>query len=254
MSVATRNYWRRSVNDVTRILITGDSHTGALKRGLELLQTQGQVPEDFAVEVVGLGGGQHMIAPFFEVEHGVARITQPTFLKRFPQLPVPASSRDPTVYGWCGLFHFAKAWRDRSWIDFRPSTVAGKTAPVSMGLIQETVTGWFGQQLELLHVIRKSGARVLVIETPRPFRHHWALKRISAEVVAAVDQYCQQIMMVELQDRDIELVRMPADCTDDMGFMDPRWRHEVEADEHHGNEQFGALMIQQTCQYLRINP
>lgn len=242
------------MNDVTRLLITGDSHTAALKRGLKALEAQGRLPEGFDVQVVGLGGGQHMIAPFFEVDRGVARMTHPTFVKRVPELPVPTPAGQAVVYGWCGLFHFAKAWRDKSWVNFRPSTVPGETTPVSMGLISETVMEWFKQQLDLLHVVRKSGARVLVIETPRPFRHHWALKRIPAEIVLAVDQYCQQIMSAELLARGIELVRMPAGCTDDMGFMNPEWRHEEETDEHHGNEQFGALMIEQTCQYLRNHP
>ena len=236
------------------ILITGDSHTAAVKRGLNLLESEAAVPPGFEVEVIGLGGGQHMLDPFFEVRDGVAVMTHPTFAKRLPLLPRPGAAERGTVYTWCGLFHFAKAWRDRTWIDFRPCTLAGKGAPVSMGLVAETVLGWARHQLDLVHLVRRTGARVLVMETPRPFRHHWALKHIPAETIIEVDRYLQDLMMSELESRSIEVVRMPAECLDAEGFMNPEWRNEVETDEHHANQAFGALMIRRLCEYLRDHP
>ena len=239
---------------VAHVLITGDSHTAAVKRGLNLLEAEGGIPEDFEIEVIGLGGGQHMLDPFFEVRGDVAVMTHPTFAKRLPVMPVPGANERGTVYVWCGLFHFAKAWRDRTWIDFRPVTLQGRGAPVSMGLITETALDWFKHSLDLLRLIRESGARVVVMETPRPFHHHWALKRIPVDVVAEIDRHLQRLMLGELDARSLELVRIPASCLDDHGFMLPEWRNEVETDEHHANQQFGAMMIQQLCAYLRTHP
>ena len=36
---------------VAHVLITGDSHTAAVKRGLNLLEAEGGIPEDFEIEL-----------------------------------------------------------------------------------------------------------------------------------------------------------------------------------------------------------
>lgn len=239
---------------MTHVLIFGDSHTAAMKRGLVSLREQESVPHGFEVDVIGLGGGQHMLDRFFEVSDGRAVMTHPTFAKRLPVVPIPDGAQRGTVYAWCGLFHFAKAWRDRSWIDFRPSAIPGSRMPLTMGLVTETVLHWLRFQLELLEVVRRTGARVLAVETPRPFHHHWALKRIPAEVIAHVDGHLQDLMVRELARRAIEPVRIPRTCLDDLGFMNTEWRNEVETDEHHGNAAFGALMIRRVCEHLAAHP
>ena len=239
---------------MSHLLVTGDSHSAAVKRGLDLLIAEGKVPEGFEIDVVGLGGGQHMIESFFEVREGVAFMTHPTFAKRLPVLPVPGADVRGTIYVWCGLFHFAKAWRDRTWLDFRPSTLAVKGAPLSMALVSEVLLDWVKHCLELLQLVRQSGARVVVMETPRPFRHHWALKHIPAEVVIEVDRHLLGVMARECEVRRLEVVRIPEHCMDEEGFMRLEWRNEVETDEHHANREFGALMIQELCAYLREHP
>lgn len=51
---------------------------------------------------------------FFEVRDSSAVMTHPTFAKRLPVVPIPDGAQHGADYAGCGLFHFAKAWRDWS--------------------------------------------------------------------------------------------------------------------------------------------
>jgi hypothetical protein len=250
MWCATKSCWHLSVDSPVQVFVTGDSHTGALKRGLMQLERLQRVPAGFQVQVQGMGSGAHMIRPFFRDLGDCAQITEPTFQDHVTQLPLPTPDGLQTVYCWSGLFHFAKVWRDKTWATHRPATIDGVHPPVSTGMLRETILEWFRYQLAVLEVLKRNGCRVLAVESPRPFRHHPALASNPAEVVAAVDRICQDVMLGELQARSIPLVRIPQDWVDDEGFMQPEWRHEKETDPHHASARFGALMIRRICEQL----
>lgn len=248
MRSATKNCWRLLVGRPVQVFITGDSHTGAMKRGLMQLKELQRVPAGFQVQVLGLGSGAHMIRPFFSDNGDHAHITEPTF--HVPRLPLATPDGLQTIYCWSGLFHFAKVWRDKTWTTYRPASIDGHVAPLSAGMLRETILQWFRHELALLDVLKRNGCTVLAIESPRPFRHHPALQVNPPEVVAAVDRFCQDVMLGELQARSIAPVRIPADWVDGEGFMRPEWRHENDTDPHHANARFGALMIERICDHL----
>lgn len=234
-----------------RVFITGDSHAGAIKRGLATLRGAHGACQDVDVEVVALGNGMHMTAPFFEDLGTRARIVEASYKTRIKELPLPGAVGRQTVYCWCGLFHFAKLWRNGSWIRCRPAFMAGPGIPVSTGLMTAVIRDWFGQQLALIEVLKRSGVKVIAVESPRPFRHHPALRLIRADVVAGVDGFCQGVMLAELRQRKVEVVRIPSACVDSDGFMHSKWRHELPGDRHHGNAMFGALMVERICKQLQ---
>lgn len=234
-----------------RVFITGDSHTAALRRGLEQLQESGWSARGIDMDVLGLGSGEHLVTPFFEDTGTFARIVEASYKNRIPQLPLPDSTSDETIYCWCGLFHFARLWRNGSWIVSRPATMTGSRIPISTALIGSVVRDWFKYQLGLVDVMQRSGVKVIAVESPRPFRHHPALRLVRPEVAAAVDRICQDVMLAELRQRDVDLVRIPPECLDAEGFMDPKWRSSKTTDPHHGNPQFGEIMIKRICQHLQ---
>lgn len=230
-----------------RIFVTGDSHTAALKRGLLRLEASGWQPAGVEVTIQGLGNGAHLIKRFFRETGRGARIIEPSFCSSVRDLPFPGPEGKATVYCWSGLFHFAKVWRDRTWATHRLATTQGSAIPVSRGMLRSTILLWFRHQLGLIDAVVRGGGVVMAVESPRPFRHHPAFQQSRPETIAAVDRFCQQVMLAELAKRSIPLVRIPRECLDEDGFMDTRWRSEREADPHHGNEEFGALMLRCIC-------
>lgn len=234
----------------TQVMVTGDSHTGALRRGLDLLREQGWSAPGIEIEVVGMGNGADFTSQFFVDRGRHAEIVHPDYRRRVPILPRPRAVARRTVHAWTGLFHFPRVWRAAEWSRFRPATVPGREAPVSRALVRDTVLGWFGPQLALLEVLQRVPVPVLALETPRPFRHHPALRAVRPEVVAGLDRLCLATMAGELEARGIPVLRIPPECIDGEGFMHERWRHENPKDSHHGNAAFGAMMIQRICQYV----
>lgn len=237
-----------------KAFITGDSHTGALRRGLDRLAARGWDSHGVDVEVVGMGTGARFIAPFFRDEGTCARIVDPEYQQRVPALPLPGDERAEIAYGWSGLFHFAKVWRDRTWADFRPPFHEGPGAPVSAGLLRSVVLDWFAPQLRLMEILRGTGAQVFVVESPRPFRHHPALARLSPQAAISVDRFCRTLMLGEIERLGVGLVRIPPECLDAEGFMLAEWRSAREGDPHHANAAFGELMMRRVVGYLEGNP
>ena len=234
----------------SRAFITGDSHTAALRRGLDHLEAQGGDGVRREIEVVGLGNGARLTERFFRDDGTHATIIDPQYRKQVPALPRPGADPHEVAYGWSGLFHFARVWRRRTWARFRPSFHAGPGLPVSTRLLRTVVLDWLAPQLELLDVLRRVDAHVFVVESPRPFRHHPAFTWLQPEVGIALDRFCHALLRGEVERRGIGLVRIPARCVDADGFMLPEWRSDREGDPHHGNTAFGALMMREVIQYL----
>lgn len=228
-----------------RALVIGDSHVATLKRGLDQLPPA-QVADD-VLDIVGISGAQ-LIEPFFMIEDGVARITLPGLAGRIPRLPLETGV---DAYFWSGLFHFAKIWRDPTWMRFRPWQVAGRERPVSDHVIAAKLFAWFPQQLAAVEVLRRSGVPIYALESPRPFRHHPCLRAIRPEIVAGVDRVCQRIMHDHLVRLDVPVLRIPQDSQDADGFMLARWRHDKPDDSHHGGVAFGIAMVQRILDTLR---
>ena len=233
-----------------RAFITGDSHTAVLRLGLAHLAAQGRVGAETTIEVAVLGNGARLLERFFRDDGTRATIIDPGYRKHVSALPRPGDDPREVAYGWSGLFHFARLWRRRTWARFRPSFHAGPGQPVSTQLLRTVVLDWFAPQLELLDVLRRVGAHVFVVESPRPFRHHPAFTWLPPDLAIALDRFCHALMQDELGHRGIGLVRIPAHCVDADGFMLPEWRSDREGDPHHGNPAFGALMMRETVKYL----
>lgn len=248
---ATKSCWIRSVTSPLHAFVTGDSHTGALGRGFKQLTSSGWSCPGIKMDVRGMGSGREMIYPFFKDAGTKAIILDQSYKNKIPQLPLLEQEDGRTVYCWSGLFHFAKLWRNGSWIRSRPAFMRGPGVPVSTALIKNIILHWFTYQLALIDVLRRNGVSILAIESPRPFRHHPSLRLIQPQVVAAVDGYCMGVMLGQLRQRSVDVVRIPSECLDSDGFMLPDWRHELPTDPHHANAAFGALMIRRICEKLQ---
>ena len=103
------------------VIITGDSHTGALEKGRQLLADRGDWPELVDMTIKPLGGGHIFPTPFFIDRGDHAEISDLQFRKRFKRLPLSGSANSDVIYGLAGPLHTARLRRRRAWSEFVPT-------------------------------------------------------------------------------------------------------------------------------------
>ena len=231
------------------VLVFGDSHTAALRRGQLAIETDGLWPDDINLAVRPLGGGHLATEPFFADRGDHADVTLPEYRRQFDRLP-RADDPPDMIYGVSAPLHPVRVWRAPAWQDFAPADMAlpGVT-PVSSGTIRRLALDDQTPMLELVALLRRIGRRVFVIEAPHPFRHHPALRRTPAAVVMRVDRLYRTTIRAELARLDVPVVDVPARCLDEEGFTLAEFGQP--GDPHHGNEAYGTIMIGEVLAHLR---
>lgn len=227
-----------------KILVTGDSHTGPLQRGLDLLKRESAAKlAAHQIVIRPLGGGHLLPYPFFKARADHIEITQPDYRSRLERLPVPDV---PGVdwYGVCAPLHTARVMRHEQWRNYAPEGVGGDGIPVSKALLARLVDDDQRHVMALLKAMIALGMRPFAIEGPRPFRHHPAIAVVGAERVTHIDRFYRARMLAWLDAEGIPVVRIPADLVDEEGFMLDDMRKDI-SDAHHGNERMGARMIEE---------
>ncbi len=238
-----------------RVLIFGDSHTAALRRGQIAIETEGQWPDAIDLTVRPLGGGHLAAEPFFADRRDHAEVTLPEYRRQFSRIPREEDPED-TIYGVSAPLHPVRIWRNPAWqthapadmSDAAPGLAAEATVPVSSGMVRRLALADQRNMLDLVALLRRLKRRVFAIEAPRPFRHHPALRRTPAAVVMRVDALYRETIRAELARLDVPVVTVPALCLDPDGFV----REDLgqASDPHHGNEAYGRIMMAQVLAHL----
>lgn len=232
-----------------KIVITGDSHVGALRRGADLLEAQGQIPDGVKVDVIPLGPGDAFLSEFFKAERDHLAITSPDCSRWLPRLPaVEDTGRSDVVYVISGPLHLQPLVLNDYFLKFPPAPLTEGRTKTSSALLRHLalkrkryITEFSAKLVELKH-------RVLVVEPPRTFRHHRALETTPASTISYLEDFFRLTVKAHLQDKGIEVVELPAESYDAEGLMLDKYRHSHPDDQHHGNEAYGALMVSKTIE------
>jgi hypothetical protein len=232
-----------------KAFITGDSHIAMLKRGLTaLVEENNAALQHHSILIGRLGGGHIFPTPFFLEKDGYAEITNPIFRKNMKRLPPEGVA--PDWIGWSGLLHAARVWGH----DFRERSPwpinTGHT--ISENTLLRGIKDDVRYQLDLLDILQKS-VRVFVIESPRPFRHHPAIAMNGANKVMHIYHIYRDWVLKELENRSVPAVGIDPEWVDSEGFMDPIFRSSLPRDNHHGNSDFGRLMLLRILDFLDGN-
>lgn len=231
------------------VLVFGDSHTAALRRGQVAIEAEGAWPADIGLSVRPLGGGHLATEPFFADRGDHAEVTLPEYRRQFDRLPCADDPPD-RIYGVSAPLHPVRVWRGAAWQDFAPADMdLPGAAPVSSGTIRRLALDDQRPMLELLALLRRIGRRVFAVEAPRPFRHHPALRRTPAAVAMRVDRLYRETIRAELDRLGVPVVDVPGRCFDAEGFTLAEFGQP--GDPHHGNEGYGAIMMREVLAHLR---
>lgn len=225
-----------------KILITGDSHTGALKRGLLRIERQGLLDPEDEITVVPMGNGKFLATPFFRDAGDHAEITEPDFQRNFRQFPPSGSQAD--VFGLSMPLWPMRVVRmmvnDKWDLDGR----SDGCKPLSRAVFRQMVLADQQYVLALIRLLQRSGRRVLAISPPLLFADNINFEKMPAGyVLNLVDGY-RSIMKDELAGLSVPVIDIPKCCIDDTGLMRREYAHEDPEDRTHANGTFGQLMIQ----------
>lgn len=234
-----------------KILITGDSHTGALQRGKELLLTQGLLSPDLDLNIRPMGGGHILPSPFYEDRGDHAAISDPTYKKQFARFPLEKFSNSEILYGFTSLLHTTRIWRHYDWKKFVPITLVKNEAAISRSLINRVIYDDSKYLLGMIDVMLRTQQKVFAVEAPKPFKRHIERTNIRSEVALFVDKHYRNFIRNELSKRNIPIVSIDTECYDADGFMLDEYQSDTPNDMHHGNAKFGAIMLNKTLKLLK---
>lgn len=235
-----------------KVLITGDSHTAAMRWGMDtLIQNGNDANLGCQVDIKPLGKGGGLTQPFFEDKGDFALMLQRTrrhFAKRLPDVAEDGSGYD--YYAFSGLLHTVRIWRHKQdWANFTPLLSDEGQHPVSTSLLGHIIAEDQKYQMELVDLLLRLNCQVVVIEAPKPFKHH-PLVQTKPEVVAYLDSFYRDYTKSRLQAKNVPVIEVPSFCYDDGGFMKEQFRSPKLSDSHHGNSEFGVIMINEVAKFV----
>lgn len=233
-----------------QVLITGDSHTGVLERAKNLLIKKNEWPEQIDLTVKPLGGGYIFSTPFFIDRGDHAEICNPEYREQFDRFPPAEMDNTEVVYGLAGPLHTGRVRRSKAWSKFVPSQFAVNETPVSNALLRQVILDDCQYLLKFIDIILRTRKKIFVIEAPKPFRHDSSLNSTRAEVYSYIDSYYREVISQELSLRKVPIIKVSAECYDEKGFMLERYRNRRKSDMHHGNLEFGELMMKNILDFL----
>jgi len=235
-----------------KVLIIGDSHTGALKRGLDKLTESADpsvgpsVGHDYLIRP--LGPGANMAFPFWRADADSIEITNEDYHRQMPCVP-PPRMRQPDAIGLC-----MPMWWGRSVSNMGKARVALAGLPsgraISYAVFRQMVLADMAHVLGLAETLQARGFETFAVEPPSAFRDNrlapwfgmdWLLGHIKAH---------RAIMTEAMAERGIPIIRRPDHVSDDEGFTLQQYRHPDPQDAHHANADFGIVMLHQIEGYL----
>jgi hypothetical protein len=223
-----------------KLLILGDSHTAALKRGVDQLEANGALDPSLSLSVYPLGTGARLSKPFWQPAAGYAAITDNKYSKKLDRVPPKGETCD--AVGLSMPLWYARVMRAMLEQGLcLPGTGQGQV--ISNAVFRQMVLADQEHILGFIDHLLSVGLPVFAIETPGVFRDNRFIGRMGAQAVLAVHQTYTTIMRCELAKRGVAIVDVPPESRDDEGFTRVEHRHEDPTDAHHGNIGFGVMMI-----------
>lgn len=232
--------------------ICGNSHTGALKKGLEIL-----APDDLDLTVFPLGNGRWETTPFSEVKDNMVFLSNTQYAQNMRKWTGGRRITRKAVWGFCMGTHNARIYRQDFWTNAEPSHIAeGQKRPISRGLLDSLILADQFHIRAFIGAVKALGIRSYVISCPPPREDHPCIGRgVRKETVAAIDQRSRFLLRDWLLKQGIDFIDYPSQTGTPDGFLKEEFRQHLAAngtkDAHHANVDYGALMMKKVADYLR---
>jgi hypothetical protein len=233
---------------MTRVLLIGDSHLGAIKRGQRL-----EPSRSTWLSFENLGKGRVAKTRFFEVYEaaGCVRITADEWnkLEFFgagrTERPVP----DLLVVSL--PLNTSRILREFSWDTHVPWRLKLKDGEIALS--DAFVDGLIDQDsrnaVDFVFALSDIGLSVAVLEAPRFFEDAGFLKTCRLDVIGYIDKAYRQRVGQTLESKGISVIPQAPHTISDLGSTKMDFDNERPEDAHHGNATYGTIAIEQIQTY-----
>lgn len=235
-----------------KFLIIGDSHTGPIKRGWQRLKAEGALHADVSITVQPVGSALMLAQPFWKPGKNCAQITNPTFRRRITR--IPPWGDPPDIIGLCMPYWSGRVIRRMGLQNLTLHGIEGEGRLISAAVFRQMVLADQKHILTLTDHLLGLGHRMVTVAPPGYFRDFNDLPKLGQGRLLGLDHAYRAVMRDQLQTRAIPIIETPDACFDPQGFMLSSYRNEDPADTHHGNAEYGALMIREIERWALAQP
>ena len=231
------------------ILLTGDSHLGALKHAQDF-QDDPRIGE---LEFLPLGQGYGSLINFFEVDKAAqtVAITHEEWEKHSFSQQSLNKDGDFKLLVVSMPINSSRILRDCSWHRHVPWSMkkGAKEAPLSDALVQSIIQHDCAKSIEFMTALASVGIKVAVIEGPRFFDHARYLQRKRIDVCLEIERRYRSFARDKLNAVGIDVIAQPPETISQVGTTHPDFRHLNPKDRHHANAEYGRLACLAVLEY-----
>ena len=230
------------------VIITGDSHLGPIRRGLDLL------PEGrrnrFVFWPLGKGAALRRKCHAFDAATLTLRTASRVWVDRvFSRETIGAMGSD-TVLAVSLPLNTSRILRDYSWETYAPWHLAQAEFALSDQMVEAMIDGDSIHALNMVRDIAQIWTRTAVIEAPRFFANASYLSRKRLDVIRHVDAAYRDRVRAMLAKAGIDVIPQPAATITDKGMTALSFDHHDPQDDHHANEAYGKLVLEEIGAYV----
>lgn len=228
---------------MTQIILTGDSHLGALKRAV-MADTSGQFAN---VTFWPLGRGGLAVTEFFHHDKSARKvtITAEEWAKPIFSNEEVAKLGERVLIAVSLPVNSSRILREYSWINHVPWRF--KQGVAEMALSDAVLEAIFDQDsrnaLAFVAALSEIGLDVVVVEGPRFFASSPHLKQTRFEVATGIEDSYRAHVRRRLSQLGIASIAQPTETVAADGCTKTSFHHENPKDPHHANAAFGLLML-----------
>jgi len=233
-----------------QILILGDSHTIALDKGSKLLVNSGRIPADTEIKAAYLYPGYKVGSEFYWKDENAIRFKG---LKLKNKLKEVLGSKQITATHKDIVFAFSSGFYHRGLIEtmLREKLLPWDLMPEVKGVrrissqeMHNLVLGFNKYLFKFFQDLQGFGIKFFLVAPPPPRADdRIGLIRPAQQGHIQIDPICRAIVKTWYDQNNIEYVTPPSE-TFRNGVLSEQYHETENNDDHHGNSNYGALMIE----------
>lgn len=229
------------------IIITGDSHLGPIRRGLGLLPKAQQ--DRFTFWPLGKGAAVRRQCHAFDADTRTLRTASRSWTNRvFSRETIGAVGSDAVLAVSLPL-NTSRILRDYSWETHAPWHLAQDEFALSDRMVEKMIDGDSIHALNMVRDLVRIWPRTAVIEAPRFFANASYLAGRRLDVFRHVDAAYRGRVRGILAAAGIDVIAQPAATVTDEGMTALLFDHHDPQDDHHANEAYGKLALEEIVAY-----
>lgn len=230
-----------------KLRVVGNSHVGALKRGLDRALTQ-QPTRFESVEVFPIVRAKLELEPFSRQVGNAVELTDPQSRSHLSTRAGVDKISDG-AWGVCMGLHNVVLLRDPFWDRHAPAWIANEDEiPVSDSLCQAIVLAGQEHVRAFVLQLQDAGIPAFLIASPPLRRDHPSVAERRAAVPLEVDRLARESLIAFAAQHGIPFVEHPTSSVAEDGFLREEYRSRIvrangSQDRAHANADYGALMM-----------